>query len=151
MNIYKGTLLVTIVTLFVILLTSCMSKAPGATQSPWPAPARDKIPESELENPAIIIDGTGRSWDVTHARNVYGMHPIDFNFGLGIGAISSVDNPIVLEEGDLGYPKPDSRVVVFGVNHNGEHRAYSRSALVIHEVFNDIYPGESNQYVAVTY
>jgi hypothetical protein len=150
MNIFKGSLVLIVMALFVVLLASCASKAPGLSQSPWPA-AREEIPENELASPAIIIDATGRTWDVTHARNVYGMRPIDFNFGLGIGAISSVDNPIVIEEGDRGYPKPNSRTVVFGVSHNGEHRAYSRSALVNHEVFNDIYPGESDQYVAVTY
>ena len=112
-----------------------------------PAPTLDQ----EQQNIAIITDITGREWDVTHARDTYDMNPDNFNYGLGIGAIPSVDNPIVLEEGDPGYPDPDSRTQVFGVNHNGEQRAYSVTALTWREVFNDVYPGESNQYLAVAY
>ena len=108
-------------------------------------------PSSVEKNRIIITDRTGREWDVTHAREVYGMNPDYFNYGLGIGAIPSVDDPTVLEQGDPGYPDSDSRIPVFGVNHNGEQRAYSVIALSRHEVFNDIFPGESNQYVAVTY
>jgi hypothetical protein len=79
------------------------------------------------------------------------MNPDYFNYGLGIGAIPSVDDPTVLEEGDSDYPSSDSHIQVFGVNHNSEQRAYTVSALSRHEVFNDIYPGESNQYVSVAY
>lgn len=99
----------------------------------------------------VIIDKTGYVWDVTHAMNVYGMNPEFFNFGLGIGAIPSIDNPTILEEGDPGYPSPDSTIAVFGVSHNGENRAYSVETLRHHEVVNDIYPGETNQYLAVTF
>jgi len=116
---------------------------------PTPSPA--PIPETERENPAIITDRTGRDWDVTHARDVYGMNPDYFNYGLGIDAIPPVDDPTVLEEGDSGYPGSDSHIQVFGVNHNGEQRAYSVSALTRHEVFNDVYPGESHRYLAVAY
>ena len=109
-------------------------------------------PPSNVErNKVTITDRTGREWDVTHARDVYGMNTDYFNYGLGIGAISSVDDPTVLEQGDSGYPNSDSRITVFGVNHNGEQRAYSVTALGRHEVFNDIFLGESNQYVAVAY
>jgi hypothetical protein len=100
---------------------------------------------------AIITDRTGRSWDVAHARDVYGMNPSYFNYGLGIGAISSVDDPTIFDEGDSGYPSSDSRIQVFGVDRNGERRAYSVTALTRHEVFNDTYPGESGQYLAVAY
>jgi len=110
------------------------------------------VPPSNVgKNRVIITDRTGREWDVTHARDVYGMNPDYFKYGLGIGAIPSVDDPTVLEQGDSGYPNSDSRIPVFGVNHNGEQRAYSVTALSRHEVFNDIFPGESNQYLAVAY
>ena len=119
----------------------CTPKAPSSAPSP----------ETEGENTAIIRDRTGRAWDVTHARDVYGMNPDYFNYGLGIGAIRSVDDSTVLEEGDPGYPDSDSDIPVFGVNHNDEQRAYNFVALNRHEVFNDVYPGESEQYLAVTY
>ncbi|MFC1956135.1 hypothetical protein ACFLWZ_06420 [Chloroflexota bacterium] len=128
-----------------VVFTACTS----GTTSPQPSPA--PAPKSQSENPAIIIDRTGREWDVTHARDVYGMNPEYFNYGLGVGAIPSVDKPTVLEEGDPGYPSANSLTPVFGVNHNVEQRAYSISALTQHEVFNDIYPGDANLYVAVAY
>lgn len=147
----KGNIVIIFVTLFVVLFAACLSEAPGSTQSPWPTPNRPAIPESELKIPAIITDRSGRDWDVTHARNVYGMDPDYFNYGLGIGAISSVDNPKILAEGDIDYLEPGKRINVFGVNYNGEYRAYNVGAMSRHEVFNDVYPGESDQYVAVTY
>ncbi|MFC1917238.1 hypothetical protein ACFLXH_01115 [Chloroflexota bacterium] len=100
---------------------------------------------------AIITDRTGREWEVTHAQDTYGMNPNFYNYGLGVGAIASVDNPTIIAEGEPGYPGADSNIRVFGVDHNGEQRAYSLSALAGHEVFNDIYPGESEKYLAVTF
>ena len=79
------------------------------------------------------------------------MDPQYYNFGLGVGAIPSVDNPQVAEEGSPTYPEPDTDRRVFGVDHNGEQRAYSVAELAGHEVFNDEYPGDSDRYVAVTY
>ena len=102
-------------------------------------------------NEALITDRTGRKWDVTHARDVYGMDPDFYNYGLGTGAIESVDEPRIIGEGEPGYPAPDSTLTVFGVNHNGEQRAYSVTELARHEVFNEYYPGESGQYLAVTF
>ena len=149
----KRNIVISFVVLFALLFTACTapSPTPSPIPTPTPAPAPAPAPESESENTAVIRDRTGRVWDVTYARDVYDMKPDYFNYGLGIGAIPSVDNPTVLEEGDSGYPDPDSHALVFGVNHNGEQRAYSVSALSRHEVFNDVYPGESNQYVAVAY
>ncbi len=140
-----------LVAVLAITFVACTSEAPGPTPATTPTPAPASAPESESENTAVIRDRTGRLWDVTHARDVYNMNPDYYNYGLGIGAIPSVDDPTVLEEGAPGYPSSDSRIQVFGVNHNGEQRAYSVSALSRHEVLNDIYPGESTQYVSVAY
>jgi hypothetical protein len=128
-----------------------MLEATDPTPTPVPSPAPSPNTGAQVDNPAIITDRAGREWDVTHARDYYNMNPDYFNYGLGINVIPSVDDPIVLKEGDLGYPDPDSSIQVFGITHNNEQRAYSVSALSRHEVFNDIYPGESNQYLAVTY
>ena len=139
MRSFKGNTVIITVSLVVLLLTACTIQAPGST------------PESESGKTAVISDRTGRMWDVTHARDVYDMNPDYFNYGLGVGAIPSVDNPTILDEGDPGYPDSASSILVFGVDHNGEQRAYNASDLSRHEVFNDIFPGESNQYVAVAY
>ena len=102
-------------------------------------------------NRAIITDRTGRDWDVTYARDTYNMDPDFYNFGLGTGAINSIDNPILIKKGDPGYPEEDDDFLVVGVNHNGEQNAYSVDSLTRHEVYNDFYPGETDQYVAVTF
>jgi hypothetical protein len=149
MHLPKPYLVIGLVALISIIFTACTTQASIPTPSPIPTPA--PTPKSESQNPAVIIDRTGREWDVTHARDTYGMDPRYFNYGLGLGAIRSVDNPTILEEGVTGYPDADSNIQVFGVDHNGEQRAYSVGALTRHEVFNDVYPGESNQYLAVTY
>ena len=141
----KLSLLFVIVAVSAMFFTACTGETPDTSETTSPATT------TQVENPAIITDRTGRSWDVTHARDVYGMNPDYFNYGLGFGAISSVDNPRILEEGDDGYLLPGSMLPVFGVNHNGEQRAYNISALTRHEVFNDFFPGESDQYVAITY
>jgi len=140
-----------LVTAAAILSAACTSENPGTT----PAHANNQTlapgTEDDGNKSAIIRDRAGRNWDVTHARDVYDMDPDNFNFGLGIGGIPSVDIPEILAEGDFGYPGSNSKTEVFGVNHNGEQRAYSVGALTRHEVFNDVFPGESGQYLAVTY
>ena len=127
---------------FVILLLSTML---------IPSCSGFKALDNAEQSTAIIIDRTGRGWNVTHARDTYDMNPGHYNYGLGVGAIASVDSPVVIEEGDAFYPGPDSDIQVFGVDHNGEQRAYIVRDLTGHEVFNDVYPGTSEQYVAVTY
>jgi len=101
--------------------------------------------------PVFITDRTGRQWDVTHARNFYGMEPEYFNFGLGVGAIISADNPRIISRNDSGFPDSSNEMAIFGVDHNEEQRAYAVSDLTSHEVFNDIYPGDTNANVAVTF
>ena len=149
----KRNLVISAVILFMLLFTACtvQTPSPAPLSKPAPTPGSVPAPETESNNTAVIRDRTGRDWDVTHARDLYDMNPDYYNYGIGVGAIPSVDNPTILEEGDSGYPDPDNQFQVFGVNHNGEQRAYSVIALSWHEVFNDVYPGESNQYVAVTF
>jgi hypothetical protein len=103
------------------------------------------------ENISLITDRTGRNWDVTYARDNYGMNPDYYNFGLGTGVITSIDDPDIVREGSSGYPEDDDELIVFGVDHNGEQRAYSVASLVRHEVYNDFYPGTADRYVAVTF
>jgi len=111
----------------------------------------DNAEDITILEPVTIIDRAGREWDVTHAYHVYGMDPEFFNFGLGIGVINSVDEPEVLVNGDPAYPDPSWDEEIFGVDYNGEQRAYSVTEISSHEVFNEIYPGQTNTHVAVTF
>ncbi|MFC2067423.1 hypothetical protein ACFLTP_00150 [Chloroflexota bacterium] len=148
-----GSIVISSVILPALLFTAYTTQTSGPTPSPIPSPipASTLVTESESENPVVIGDLTGRLQDITHARDVYDMNPNYFNYGLGIGVIHSIDDPAVLEEGGSGYPNPDSSIQVFGASYHGEQRAYSVSALTRYEVINDVYPGEPNQYVSVTY
>jgi hypothetical protein len=99
----------------------------------------------------VIRDQTGRNWDFTHAANNYNMNPAYFNYGIGIGAIPSVDNPVIINSDDQGYPDDGNSITVFGVSHNDEARAYPVVIMNRHEVFNETYPGEDETKVAVAY
>ena len=79
------------------------------------------------------------------------MNPENFHFGIGVGTIPSVDSPHIIMGGQTGYPVAESTMPVFGVDHDGEQRAYRVSDLTSYEVFNDVYPRSSDRYVAVTY
>jgi hypothetical protein len=107
-------------------------------------------PGNGEEEQIIITDQTGRAWDITHAFYEYGMSQEYFNFGIGVGAIPSVDNPQVVPAQSGLTPDPDSEMPVFGVEMGGEARAYPVELLSSHEVVNDIFPGDGG-YVAVAY
>ncbi len=114
--------------------------------------ASDGQPASdETSGKVFITDRTGRQWDITYAVEKYDMEPRFFNFGIGVGAIPSVDEPVVVAPQEARYPGSKKRFNVFGVNHNDEQRAYSVFEMSGHEVFNEKYPGESQQHVAVAY
>jgi hypothetical protein len=98
-----------------------------------------------------ITDQHGKTWDITYAVETYDMDPAHFNFGIGIGAIASVDDPNVLTSSDAGYPDATSSVDIFGVSYGSEHRAYSVSELTRHEVFNEYYEDAAYPHVAAAY
>lgn len=99
---------------------------------------------------AIITDRTGRTWNVTHALHWYGMDPDHFNFGLGVGAIPSVDTPRVIKPGEPGYPEQRD-LEVFGLWYEGGRYAYPIADLTRHEVFNVKLGGDTANYAAVAY
>ena len=111
----------------------------------------NKSPANPGDDEIVIVDRDGRKWDITHAVKTYDMNPKHFNFGIGIGTIPSVDNPTIIDKDNPSYPESSSRLRVFGVNHNGEQRAYGVMEMSRHEIFNEEYPGKSNRHVAVGY
>ncbi len=110
----------------------------------------DGVPIVEEGERVFITDRTGSIWDITHAVRGHNMDPGFFNYGLGFGAIASVDQPLAVDRGSELYPVQRD-LQVFGVDHNGEQRAYAVNDLAAHEVFNDTYPGESSRYLAITF
>ncbi len=135
MKIYLLTLFSTMSLLF---LFSCNSNSP---ESPTAS-------VKKIENTVLIVDITGKEWDVTHAQNKYGMNPEDFQYGIGPFAIPPILNPKMRNPGDSGYPKPDDNSLVIGVTLNGFTRAYGLDSLRCHEVALEEF---GDAHVAVAY
>lgn len=96
----------------------------------------------------VIIDRTGKRWDVTHAEQKYGLKGENFQFGLGPFAIQPIMNPNFLNPGDPRFPSPQSDFLVIGATLNGDIRAYPIEVLNFHEIANDRF---GNAQVSIAY
>ncbi len=96
----------------------------------------------------LIVDETGKEWDVTHAKEKYGMEPSKFQFGLGPNAIRPILNPELLSPGDANYPDNHDDFLVLGTSLNGETRAYAIDKLIDHEIADEHF---GDLHVAVAY
>jgi hypothetical protein len=95
----------------------------------------DKVPGHRI----ILVDRTGKEWDITHAVKRYGMEPRRFNFGLGPFAIRPLLNPVMLDPGVTSYPPDDETFPVIGSKTDNAARAYPIARLARVEVVNDIF------------
>ena len=98
-------------------------------------------------NSQVIVDRQGKAWDISHAVAKYEMNPDYFNFGIGKNAISSIDDPKIVRQGEEGYPASGSDFSVFGVSLEKDDRAYSAGFLSRHEIVNETF-GEAHVSVA---
>jgi hypothetical protein len=134
----RRVLLVTLTWLLAALLPGCRDKSTGPD-----------LAVVEVEDEAIfIVDRTGKKWDVTHAKEKYGMKPSLFQFGLGPNAIKPILEPRMLQPGGYGYPDDMQDFAVLGVELNGSERAYSILILAHHEVAEEQF---GDAHVAVAY
>ena len=97
---------------------------------------------------AFITDVTGKAWDITHARDRYGIQPSDFQFGSGPFAIRPINDPLMWSPGESGYPGTGEVFRVLAARLNGMARAYPLDVMSKHEIANEKF-GET--YVAVGY
>jgi hypothetical protein len=97
--------------------------------------------EPPVPDPVVLVDQTGKEWDITTAVWKYGFEVGRFEFGLGPLAIRPLIEPEMLSPGDLGYPGDDEPSLVIGVSINGDVRAYGKLALHINEVADDYIGG----------
>ena len=96
----------------------------------------------------VIIDRTGKRWDITHAVVKYGMVPSFFKSGLGQYAIKPIVAPKMLSPGDPGYPDASDGFLVLGAKIGNDARAYSIQKLAAHEIADETI---ANTHVAVAY
>ena len=73
---------------------------------------------------ALITDKTGKTWDITHARDRYDLHPSDFQFGSGPFSIRPINDPLMWSPGESGYPATDEVFLVMATRFNGMTKAY---------------------------
>lgn len=125
-----------------IFFQSCSDSTSGPDLN-----AEVEIEDNET-NQFYIIDRTGKRWDVTHAKEKYGMIPEKFQYGLGPNAIRPIIMPNMLSPGEHGYPSNEQSFLMMGTSLNGFTRAYPLSTMSIHEVVDEKF---GDAYVAVAY
>lgn len=130
-----------IILLFVVFLISCNNPADSVNY-----PLID--PAQPAYDPIILVDRTGKEWDITHAVMRYGFEENNFRYGLGPRAMLPIQDPAFISHGAPGYPASGETFSVIGVNLNSDIRAYPLYTLYHHEVANDRF---GDQYVAVTF
>ena len=125
----------------------CISACGGDAVTPSNQETR---PESTLEQKEVVFitDRTGKKWDVTHARDKYGLIPSGYQYGLGPYAIRPIMNPQMLFSNDLGFPGSNEFFLILGTFLNGFARAYPIGVLSRHEVANEQF---GDAHVAVAY
>ena len=123
------------------LLILCVLLCLAACDTVIPIPPP---PQEIREDPdrIIIVDKTGKEWDITTASRKYGLEADRFNYGLGPDAIPPLYFPEMLEEGDPEYPATSKWMLVIGAEINGDARAYKTIDLNLHEVVNEEIGGE---------
>jgi hypothetical protein len=127
-----------------ILLFSACSDDSGSIQITASQPEVETDDTTEI----FIVDRTGKRWEISHARDKYGLDPSEFQFGLGPNAIRPVMQPIHISPGESGYPSDGASFFVMGTSLEGDTRAYRIDKMSFHEVVNDEFSGT---HVAVAY
>jgi hypothetical protein len=100
-----------------------------------------RVDEQTIER-VVIIDQSGKHWDVTQAVVRYGFAADGFKFGLGPFTVTPIILPPVAAPGDSGYPAGADAFGVIGVSRTGEARAYRLDDLLDVEVVDDVIGGE---------
>ena len=108
----------------------------------------DNATVEERDGRLIIIDLTKKKWDVTHAKEKYGMEPAKFQFGLGPNAIRPIQNPVMVSGAEKGYPDDSETFLILGTTIRDETRAYPLSVMGWHEIANEDFRGA---HVAAAY
>jgi hypothetical protein len=105
-------------------------------------------PPPDPGDPVLLVDLTGKTWDISTAVWKYGFEVERFEFGLGPMAIKPILNPQMLSPGDELYPEDNKTFDVIGTSIGADSRAYGLMVIVRHEVIDD-HVGDAP--LAVTY
>jgi len=150
MRKFHISLSIIILSFFPLIVFSCKD---STSVEPGPTEINTIISDEHSDDASpstttLIVDRTGKSWDITFGVTRFGMEPRRFHFGLGPNAIPPILNPIMLSPGDPEYPDDSERIRILGVKLNGSARAYPLDGLVVREVADEKFGA---QHVAVSY
>lgn len=95
----------------------------------------------ESSEPVILVDRTGKEWDVTTAVHKYGFKLKLFEYGLGPYAIRPVLDAEMLSRSMPGYPGDEDEFPVVGIAFNGDVRSYGIIDIVRNEVVDEYIGG----------
>ncbi len=124
-----------------LMLNSCSSGGgSGSTESPPPI--------KTTNNKIIIVDQTGKEWDVTSAVKRFGFEASGFEFGEGPFAILPINSPKLLCPSDTQYPSNNQSFLVIGATSDVGPRAYPIFVMKINEIVNEFF---GDAAVAVAY
>lgn len=104
--------------------------------------------ERVTSEPVVLVDQTGKEWDITTAVWKYGFEVERFEFGLGPKAILPLLDPVMLSPGERNYPADDETFLVIGTAIEGDVRAYGKFDIIQNEVVDEFIGGTP---VAVAY
>ena len=108
-----------------------------------PPPAGDDValaggPAQKRQRPIHIVDRHGDRFEITHAVHTYGFRKGGFQYGIGKRAFRTINQPDMLEAGQVGYPTNRHKSLdVIGAYIEGEARGYSIRDIVRHEIVNE--------------
>lgn len=98
--------------------------------------------------PVVIVDRTGKQWDISHAVRNYGFNENGFQFGLGPDAIRPINDFEMVSAGEPGFPSANQNFLVIGTEINDDRRAYPIYILKTNEIVNEFF---DTTHVAVAY
>ncbi|MDH3890088.1 MAG: hypothetical protein OEV49_03310 [candidate division Zixibacteria bacterium] len=114
--------------------------------SPPPACAPARI---DVYDTVVIVDNTGKPWDISYGVHYYGMDVHDFHGGYGPFSLEPIIDPVFSSPGDGDYPEPDEDFPMLGITLLGESRAYKLKDMLSREIVDDDF--FDSIFVAATY
>ena len=127
------------------VLTAITGAAPGDTFFDWMVWQQDHPEITPYAGYEAVITELFLGLDINFARFLRPDIPRDIRFeeivwgGVKVNAIPPLDNPTMIAAAEAAYLNPDDRV--FGVELNGDARAYPLRIMNWHEMANDVVGG----------
>ncbi len=94
-----------------------------------------------VPEPIILVDRHGEGFDVTSAVLEYNMSLTWWEFGIGRFTIRPIIDPLMIGEGEVGYPIDSNLTEIVGVQFGDDVRAYKIGDIMNREAVDDVVDG----------